>query len=276
MFGPIDRLTPADLPDCVALGLDRRWPREERKWQMLFAVGSVYGVRDDAGDLAAVVVLTCFDGELAVIGMMVVATRYGRRGLGRALMTHVLAEAGDATVLLNATEAGRPLYEKLGFEAAGMIYSYAGDFGPAPGVPGSRPATPGDLSEIRALDAQANGADRAYLVRRLPGFSEALRVVEHRGAVTGYAGAWRNIDNAVIGPVIAASPDDAATLIADVACAVTGPVRVDLGDRHPRLREWVTGRGLALRDSETVMVLGGRPLPGDRARWFAPFMQALG
>jgi GNAT superfamily N-acetyltransferase len=276
MFGPIHRLSLADLPDCVALAQDRRWPREERKWQMLFAVGTVYGVRDDAGDLAGVVVLTCFDGELAVVGMMVVATRCQRRGLGRTLMTHVLAEAGGATVLLNATEAGRPLYEKLGFVAAGMVYSYAGGFGPAPAVPGSRPATPGDLSAIRALDAEANGVDRAYLVRRLPGFGEALRVLEHRGAVTGYAGAWRNIDNVIIGPVIAASADDAATLIADVAGAVAGPVRVDLGDRHPRLRAWVTGRGLALRDSETVMVLGGRPLPGDRARWFAPFMQALG
>ena len=36
-------------------------------------------------------------------------------------------------------------------------------------------------------------------------------------------------------------------------------------------REWV-----ALRNSTTVMVHGGQPLPGDRSRWFIPLMQALG
>ncbi len=30
------------------------------------------------------------------------------------------------------------------------------------------------------------------------------------------------------------------------------------------------------RNSTTVMVHGGPPLPGDRSRWFIPLMQALG
>ena len=53
--------------------------------------------------------------------MMLVASRYSGRGLGRRLLTHVLAEAADATVFLCATEYGRPLYEKLGYEATNMI-----------------------------------------------------------------------------------------------------------------------------------------------------------
>src|SRR5882724_590787 len=43
-----------------------------------------------------------------VISMVLVATRYNRQGLGRRLMTHALAEAGDAVVLLNATDLGQP------------------------------------------------------------------------------------------------------------------------------------------------------------------------
>lgn len=285
MFGRIHRLTSDDVPDCLALAADREWLPEERKWRLLFAVGSVYGVRDEAGDLAGAVVLTRYGTQLAVIGMLLVAARYGRRGLGRAMMTHVLAEAGDATVCLNATDNGRPLYDKLGFVPVGMTRTYVGDFGPAAGGVGpaagcfgggSRPAAPGDLPAIRELDAQVNGVDRAYLVRRLPGFAEELRVLERQGVITGYAAAWRNVDNAVIGPVIAASAADAQTLIADVAGAVAGPVRVDLDDRHPRLREWLGGHGLAPEASSAVMVHDGRPLPGDRARWFVPLMQALG
>jgi GNAT superfamily N-acetyltransferase len=283
MFGHIQPLTVADLPGCLSLARDRDWPPEERKWRLLFDLGTVYGVRDQVGRLAGVVVLTRYGAEFAVIGTMLVATRYGRRGLGRALMGRVLAEAGDATVFLHATPAGQPLYEKVGFVTAGASHTYLGGFQPAvQAVPapvaacGSRSAGPGDLMAIRKLDAGANGTDRALLVRRLPGFTEQLRVIERYGAITGYAGAYRCVAYVCIGPVIAETVGDAKTLIAELADAIVGPVRIDLGDRHPQLREWVVRRGLVLGPSAALMVLGGRPLPGDRARCFAPLMPALG
>jgi hypothetical protein len=69
---------------------------------------------------------------------------------------------------------------------------------------------------------------------------------------------------------------DAKTLIAELAGAVAGPVRVDLDDRHPQLLDWAPARGLAWHDSSLAMVLDGQPLPGDRGRCFAPLMRALG
>lgn len=279
MFGPIHPLTLDDLPGCLTLARDREWLPEERKWRLVFDIGTVYGVRDQAGDLAGVTVLTCHGADLAAIGMLLVAARYGRRGLGRGLMTHALAEAGKATVFLHATPSGRPLYEKLGFAPAGTSHTYLGGFVPAGrggGPAGSRPAGPGDLSAIRRLDAQANGTDRARLVRRLPGFTEQLRVVERRGVVTGYGGAYRGLRYVSIGPVIAENTGDAKTLIADLAGPVAGPVRIDLDDRHPQLLDWAPARGLAWHDSSLTMVLDGRPLPGDRVRCFAPLMRALG
>ena len=310
MFGQIQPLTSADLPGCLALARDRGWLPEERKWRLLFDLAVVYGVRDPAGELAGVAVLTRYGAEFAVIGMMLVATRYGGRGLGRALMNRALADVGDAIVFLHATPVGRPLYEKLGFVPAGRaIPTWAGSgrpprrprqsrprrprprqprprAAPAPAAPaasapaaaegGSRPAGPGDLMAIRRLDARANGTDRALLVRRLPGFTEQLRVTERPGGITGYAGAYRGVAYTCIGPVIAETVDDAKTLIADVAGSIAGPVRIDLGDRHPQLREWAVGRGLTPGASAALMVLGGRPLPGDRARCFAPLMRALG
>jgi len=276
MVGPVQPLSIDDLPGCLALARDREWLPEERKWRLLFAVGTVYGLRGEDGDLAGAVVLTRYGRELAAIGMLLVAARYGGQGLGRRLVTRALAEAGDATVFLNATESGRPLYGQLGFAPAGTTYTHAGEFAPPGDAAGSRPAEQGDLAAIRELDARCNGADRARLVRFLPGFTERLRVVERHGFVTGYAGAWRNADNVVIGPVIAGSTDDAKTLMADIAGTVAGPVRLDLDGRHAQLREWATEHGLPLQASSTVMVQGGRPLPGDRARWFVPLMQALG
>jgi GNAT superfamily N-acetyltransferase len=279
MFGPIHPLTSDDLPGCLALARDRQWLPEEHKWRLVFDIGTVYGVCDQAGDLAGVIALTCHGAELATIGTMLVAARYGRRGLGRRLMTHALAEAGKATVFLHATPFGRPLYEKLGFVPAGTSHTYLGRFVPSgrgDGPARSRPAGPGDLSAIRRLDAQANGTDRARLVRRLPGFTEQLRVVEQGGVVTGYGGAYRCLRYVSIGPVIAESAVDAQTLIAELAGAVAGPVRVDLDDRHPQMLDWAAARGLAWHDSALAMVLDGQPLPGDRGRCFAPLMRALG
>jgi GNAT superfamily N-acetyltransferase len=279
MFGQILPLTSADLPGCLVLARDRGWLPEERKWRLLFDLSTVYGARDSAGELAGVAVLTRYGAELAVIGMMLVATRYGGRGLGRALMTRALADAGGATVFLHATPVGRPLYEKLGFVPVGVTQTHLGCFRPpdparSPGR--SRPAASGDLMAIRRLDARANGTDRALLVRRLPGFTGQLRVVGRLGTVTGYAGAYDGLRYVSIGPVVAAATDDAKILIADAATAASGPVRIDLDDRHPRLLEWAAEHGLVPGVSSTAMVLGGRPLPGDRARCFAPLMRALG
>jgi GNAT superfamily N-acetyltransferase len=272
----IQRLTLDELPDCLALAQDRGWLPEEHKWRLLFDVGAVYGLRSEAGDLAGTAILTRYGARLAAISMVLVATRHGGRGLGRQLMHHALAEAGDATVFLNATEYGRPLYEKLGFVPVGTTYTHVGRFAPSAGPAGSRPAVPGDLPAILKLDTAVNGADRGHLVRRLPGFAEQLRVVERGGVVSGYAGAWRNIDNILIGPVLAQTVDDAKTLIADLAGTISGPVRLDLDDRHPRLREWATRHAVPVRNSTVVMVHGARPLPGDRGRWFIPVTQALG
>jgi hypothetical protein len=276
MLGPVEPLTLDDLPGCMALAVDRTWRAEEHKWRLLFELGTVYGARDETGAPAGVVVLTRYGDELAAIGMMLVAARYGRRGLGRRIMTHVLAETVGATVFLNATDMGRPLYEGLGFVPVGTTHTFAGQLDVPRRAGRSRPAEPGDLAAIRRLDAQVNGADRPRLVRFLPGFTEQLRVIERDDRITGYAGGWRNVDNVVIGPVIADRVEDAATLIADIAAAVDGPVRIDLDGGHPRLSEWAARRGLAERAVEPVMVHGGTALPGDRSRWFASLMQATG
>ena len=276
MFGPVEPLTPDDLPGCMALAVDRTWQAEEHKWRLLFELGTVYGVRDETGAPAGVVVLTRYGDELAAIGMMLVAARYGGQGMGRRIMTHVLAEAGGATVFLNSTDMGRPLYERLGFAAVGTTHTFAGELDVPRRAAASRPAEPADLAAIRRLDAQVNGADRPRLVRFLPGFTEQLRVIERDGRITGYAGGWRNVDGLNIGPVIADRVEDAATLIADIAAAAGGPVRIDLDGGHPWLSEWAARRGLAERAVEPVMVRGGTALPGDRSRWFASLMQATG
>ena len=276
--GPLQtrRLTLADLRACLALAVSRDWGAEERKWRLLFDVGEIYGMQDEGGGLVATVVLTRYPPDSGVISMVLVAERLGRRGLGTRLMRHVLEVADRGPIHLYATANGRPLYDKLGFAGIDGMTTRVGML-ECGGGGSSRLAREADLPAIVALDAGVFGADRSELVARLPAFAEQLRVVERDGVVTGYAGAWRNIETLVIGPVIASDAADAQALIADLAAGAPGArLRLDVDHRHAGLHAWLEDQGVPGVFDTTLMVYGAPGLPGDRDRLFLPVMQALG
>jgi GNAT superfamily N-acetyltransferase len=300
-FPPVRPLGPDDLRHCVALSRDRGWSPEKAKWALMLEVSDVFGVDAPDGGLAGAVVLTRYGARLASVGMMLVAVRHGRRGLGRALMEHLLAEAGDATVTLVATDLGKPLYDKLGFRTIRRNAVFVGTFradnskmrpGADPGTAAvkaavkaatrdnskrrTRPAdAAGDMAAILEIDKAAFGADRSHLLTRLPTFAAKLRVLETGGRVSGFAAAWRNDAVTVIGPVVA--PDGAAArlLITDLAAPVRGPVRLDLDPRRPELPEWTVRHGLELVALGAVMAYGAHDPPGDPGRLFTPISVAL-
>ena len=289
-FPPVRRLQPDDLKRCVALSVDRGWSPERSKWSLLLTASEAFGVdAPDGRGLAGAVVLTRWGPDLASVGMMLVAARYGRRGLGRALMEHVLAEAGDATVTLFATDLGRPLYEKLGFLPVRRNVSFVGEFRPgrtdASGPAGAadavgpaaaestRAATEADLPAILAVDRAAFGADRAHVLTRLPGFADRIAVLADG---SGYAAAWRNTPSStVIGPLIAPDAEAAKRLIVDLAAHAHGTIRLDLDPDRPELPAWADKHGLEPVGRTLVMAHGELPDRGAPDRLFTPISVAL-
>ena len=282
-FPPIRRLGSGDLRQCVALSVDRGWSPERSKWSLLLGGAEAYGVdAPDGGGLAATVVLTRWPPDLASVGMMLVATRYGRRGLGRALMKHLLAEAGDATVTLFATDMGRPLYEQLGFLPVRRSVSFMGAFRPdgrtgRGALAGStRSAVDADLPAIIAVDRSAFGADRSRILTQLAGFAERLALLETEQGTIGYAAAWRNIPSAtIIGPVVAPDAEAAKRLITYLAAPARGSVRLDLDPDRPELPAWANARGLEPVSRTAVMAHGPVTDRGTPDRLFTPISVAL-
>jgi len=286
-FPPIRSLEPGDLKRCVALSVDRGWSPERSKWSLLLAASEAFGVdAPDGRGLAGAVVLTRWGADLASVGMMLVAARYGRCGLGRALMEHVIAEAGGATLTLFATDMGRPLYEKLGFQPVRRNVSFAGAFrtarpgaSPAAGPAGwVRAATEADLPAMLALDREAFGADRGRILTRLPGFADRIAVLadhsEHR--LSGYAAAWRNTPSStVIGPLVAPDAPSAERLVTDLAARAHGTVRLDLDPDRPELPAWAHRHGLEPVSRTLVMAHGELTDRGAPDRLFAPISVAL-
>jgi GNAT superfamily N-acetyltransferase len=296
---PVERLSAADQAGCLALAEDRGWPPEPDKWQLLFEVGEVFGVRDPAGGLAGAVALTRYGPDLAAIGMMLVAERHGRQGLGRALMTHLLSAAGATVTCLFATDFGRPLYERLGFRPAYQSDRYIGPLTAGDASVPVRPATPADLTAIARLDRQAFGADRSGILARLPQLAERFLVAvgpasdaapltggpltggpagrsDPAGrAIRGFAASFVLNGLLLAGPVVADDLDVATALLCALADGSGRPLRIEVASTHPGLARWAAAHGLTLRSQTTFMTHGG-PLPGRPGQVFGPLNVAMG
>jgi GNAT superfamily N-acetyltransferase len=279
---PIRRLTPRDVRACADLSEDRGWPREEHKWGLLLAAGTGYGIDDPAGGLVTACVVTDYGPVdrpgLSAIGMVLVAERHARRGIGRHLMRYVVERAGTTPLTLHATPYGRPLYEELGFKVTGQAEMLRGRFTPE-GVASAvrtRPATAEDLSAILRLDLEVFGSDRTHVITRLPAFADLLRVAEDATGVTGYAAAWPNMETHVIGPLIAPDTATAKALVTSLAEGTDRSLRTDIDVRHEELVGWLKERGLEGISMNAVMNHGAADLPGDWTRRFAPLTVAAG
>ncbi|WP_437045950.1 GNAT family N-acetyltransferase [Streptomyces sp. enrichment culture] len=279
---PIRRLTLRDRTACADLSENRGWPREEHKWGFLLTAGRGYGIDDPDGGLAAACVVTLYGPHerpaLAAIGMVLVAERHSRRGVGRRLMRHVLSAMDTTPVILHATPHGRPLYEELGFKVIGRAEMVRGNLVPSGDSPriATRAATAEDLGAMLRLDEEVFGADRTHILTRLPAFADQLRVAEEDGRLIGYAAAWPNMDTHVVGPLIARDTETAKALLVSIAAHTDRPLRTDIDVRHTELLTWVKERGLASVASHAVMAYGITELPGDWSRRFAPVTVAAG
>lgn len=277
---PIRRLTLRDLTACADLSQDRGWPREEHKWGFLLAAGKGYGIDAPEGGLVTACVVTEYgpygQPDLGAIGMVLVAERHARQGVGRRLMQYVLALMGTTPLTLHATPYGRPLYEELGFKVAGRAEMLRGRFTPGgrPPAVSTRAATAEDLTAILRLDEDVLGTDRTHLITRLPAFADQLHVAEENGRLIGYAAAWPNMDTHVVGPLVARDTETAQALLTSLAGGTDRPLRTDIDVRHEELRAWAKDRGLAPVAFNAVMTYGTPELPGDWSRRFAPLTVA--
>ena len=157
-------------------------------------------------------------GRTGWIGALGVLPDARRRGAGEALTRAACArlrERGAETVLLFATDMGRPLYERLGFEAEGTVSAWRGTAGTTNAGIDLRVAREDDRPVLRELDRAATGEDRAPVLDALNPLSGVI--AERDGEPTGWAlsSPW--------GAGVAVCAADATTGIALTAAATGGP-----------------------------------------------------
>lgn len=275
----IRSMTPADIPLGMRLKEAAGWNQSETDWRRhleLEPEGCFVGCCD--GTPAATLAVTVFGGDdstdkvatrsSAWIAMVLTDPAFRRRGLANALLEHSIAYAesrGASSIWLDATEMGRPVYEKLGFATVFGLTRRRGIVRTEPqlGETASlRLMTAEDLAggEVDDLDLAATGADRLKLLsalrRDLPeGALVAMRDPREVTALLGFALARRGSRAVQIGPVVARTETIGRSLLAAEFAHLAGSeTLIDIPDENLSAIEVAEAAGLTRERSFFRMV----------------------
>jgi GNAT superfamily N-acetyltransferase len=191
----VRRLTPLDIPAAMELSSDAGWNQTDADWQMLLDLEpeGCFGIECD-GRIVGTTTLICYGRELAWIGMVLTHQDYRHRGFATRLVEAALKLARArhvATIKLDATESGQPLYAALGFVEEQSVERWSGNAQPSVSIPLSAGRLAAE--EMNSLDCEAYGADRALMLcylraRSMPATTESGYLLNRNGQRAGYLG----------------------------------------------------------------------------------------
>lgn len=252
---------PTDIAAAHALSMALGWPYRPEDWQ--FSADTSTGfVAEDHGVVIGTAMCWKFGADRASLGHVIVSSGHQGRGIGRGLMEAVLEALGPRIIFLHATPAGRPLYEKLGFNECGLLDQHQGNVSKAAPVAllegeRLRAGVPADFPRLMALASRATGLERAALMATLLERGEAV-VLERADEIVGFSVLRAFGRGYVIGPVIALRSGDDARAKALIGYWLTRRagefVRIDV-PMGTTLTEWLSDQGLKRVDTCSKMVL---------------------
>jgi predicted N-acetyltransferase YhbS len=271
-------MTAADVDPVADAILQSGWG--DRRIKMAWVAGHPACrafVADADGAIVGTGVAT-INGPVGWIGTIWVDPKWRGRGLGKGL-TSTTIEAAEAAgcqaLVLVATQAGQPLYERFGFEVQARYRTLEARGLAGPGVADRRirPFADGDLPAMTALDAAATGEDRSHVLADLAAPGTARCLARADGSLGGYVvrAPWGG------GATIAPDPDDALAILHARRLAA-GPdkrVRAGLIDSNRVGLERLLAAGWVEAWQAPRMIRGRMP-PWQPAAIWGQFDHAIG
>jgi GNAT superfamily N-acetyltransferase len=208
-----------DIPGGVRLNTVIGWNQTAADWER-FLTASPNGcfVMEDADKIVGTSATISYENKFAWIGMVLVDPDYRNRGIGTTLLQRAveyLDGAGIPTLKLDATPAGKPLYEKMGFVTEYEIDRWVlkRSVIEEPILAHERTA-PDVLLKALDFDRQAFGADRSKLLHSYNDQAPDLTLVAQTdGQLAGYAFGRRGLFADHMGAWMASDDDTARTLL---------------------------------------------------------------
>lgn len=277
------QMTPGDLPGALALSQSISWDTGLSDWQrvLFWSPEGCFVLEESGRGIIGTVTTTPYTTVMAWIGMMIIAPDRQRQGLGRQLMRaaldHLIAR-NTQRILLDASDAGRPLYRSLGFRELYKVERWKGKASTYLG-PRARRMRSDDLSAVIALDTELFGLSRGHILIRLLDEAPALAWVDYTNKqIAGYLLGRPHAGGVYLGPWMAWSSDSAERLLRTALEQVQGqPVSINIPDYNGRALILAENHNLRRVSACTRMIYGdAEPVAGESLTQLGIAAMAIG
>jgi predicted GNAT family acetyltransferase len=260
----------SDLEPAFGLSKTEGWNQTKTGWRLIFDNSmNTCLVAEYDNKVVGTVTAINYSNQLAWIGMALVDKDLRGQGIGKMLLTTIIGNLKNIkSIKLDATPAGQPLYQKLGFKEEHTIFRMictATNSLPAEDIE-NKPTRPDKKSflEILELDKYIFGADRSSLLQTLfQNYPQRVFVLKRNNKVEGYIFGRDGRSYNYLGPGFANSSESTKILI---ATALKSPenqtVAVDVLYDKNVLIEWLEIIGFEKQRQFTRMYLHNNPFPG--------------
>jgi GNAT superfamily N-acetyltransferase len=263
-------MTTQDIPGGVRLNTVVGWNQTEADWAR-FLTASPDGcfVMDDSGKIVGTAATITYEGRFAWIGMVLVDPDYRNRGIGNSLLQRAieyLDSTGISTIKLDATPAGKPLYEKIGFVTEYEIDRWVLKRSVTRNLATTISVLPPDLlAQVFEYDREVFGADRSALLGSLSQNAPSLVVVPSFFDRQGYAFGRHGLFADHLGPWMARDDHTAEILLKEFLQRSTcDTIIVDALKTTRATGELLREQGFYPARPLTRMYRGSNEFPGNQ------------
>lgn len=275
-------MTAADIPLGQRLVTQAQWNQVPGDWERMLAMQPEGCFVAEVDGTAVGTTVACLFEQIAWVAMVLVNESWRGQGIGTALVEHALNfcdAAGVCSVRLDATELGRPIYERLGFETQYALTRFAGRLPPAHVFEVAArvsAAQPADYPRLMALDRKVTNTDRSKFLGRLFAESPAnVRWMQQDQHVLGWMTVRRGRQAWQLGPCLAEA-HAGEVLLKDAAARLGGEsVYFDSPLENSQAIRWANSVGLSAT-RHFVRMYRGKPVNDHVIRLWASSGPELG
>lgn len=240
-----------DLNQAISLSNSEGWNQTEKDWKLLIENPlNTCLVAEHNNTVIGTATALNHSNKVAWIGMVLVDKRFRGQGVGKMLLRTIIdALKNIDSIKLDATPAGLPLYQKLGFIDEYKIYRMIN-----PSLQSFRKQVfnyePVNIdlesfSDVLKLDKRIFGTARTYLLQALlRNYPGKAYLIKRNKKLDGYMFGRDGVRFNYIGPVFAFSHDSARILILKALESLNNqPVALDILQDKEDLIKWLESLG---------------------------------
>lgn len=273
-----------DVSDLIELSSSIGWDYDEEEIRTIMASGNIFGHKNDLGKIVSSAAIIPYDSDVASIGMVIVDKEYRGLGLGKVVTQKCIESVHNSvSIMLIATEEGKPLYEKMGFKTVNSVHKYLCEnykaSAPSSNVSGIVIENFKNIhfNEVVKIDQNAFGAKRnSFLYNRIVQSENCIVVKDYKDQIIGYGAAILGPINLILGPIVAPDIEVAALIVNSLASRHPGRLRIDVPSGNEEFMTLLKQMGFVKVSNPPIMIFNSHKMPSRDNKLFGIAAQVFG